>query len=213
MFPDSSLTTSFSSPLCFFIRADVLWKLPRLTALWKTWGNFRASSPSVPQVFHRAFEIASRFQRAAWKTLRVSHSSHRTLLLDIYRPQDARNHNLPRAASGHATTILTQGVFESIATATSSRYLRMRSPPFMRAELSPDGSLVALDVRVGERRRLDLRHGTGRQDALHVRVAQLARGMASGRQANLISHIRGHRQLAEPGGGGRKRERRAARDK
>ena len=96
MFPDSSLTTSFSSPLCFFIRADVLWKLPRLTALWKTWGNFRASSPSVPQVFHRAFEIASRFQRAAWKTLRVSHSSHRTLLLDIYRPQDARNHNLPR---------------------------------------------------------------------------------------------------------------------
>ena len=110
MFPDSSLTTSFSSLLCFFIRADVLWKLPRLTALWKTWGNFRASSPSVPQVFHRAFEIASRFQRAAWKTLRVSHSSHRTLLLDIYRPQDARNHNLPRrVASGHATTILTQG--------------------------------------------------------------------------------------------------------
>ena len=140
MFPDSSLTTSFSSPLCFFIRADVLWKLPRLTALWKTWGNFRASSPSVPQVFHRAFEIASRFQRAAWKTLRVSHSSHRTLLLDIYRPQDARNHNLPRAASGHATTILTQGVFESIATATSSRYLRMRSPPSCEPSCHPTGA-------------------------------------------------------------------------
>ena len=123
MFPDSSLTTSFSSPLCFFIRADVLWKLPRLTALWKTWGNFRASSPSVPQVFHRAFEIASRFQRAAWKTLRVSHSSHRTLLLDIYRPQDARNHNLPRPASGHATTILTQG-----ATRRSKVVPRMSGP-------------------------------------------------------------------------------------
>ena len=146
MFPDSSLTTSFASPLCFFIRADVLWKLPRLTALWKTWGNFRASSPSVPQVFHRAFEIASRFQRAAWKTLRVSHSSHRTLLLDIYRPQDARNHNLPRRVGTCDNYPDTGGGWWSpslVGSSVTNRPLSVISPTLDGGSTAQDGVFVS----------------------------------------------------------------------
>ena len=63
--------------------------------------------------------------------------------------------------------------------------------PFMRAELSPDGSLVALDV---ESARGDIWiYDTVRdvRTRLTFEWAQLAGGMASGRQANRVSHIAG----------------------